>query len=150
LDTVNPLELLSYLQTKVCQSIVIEDRIERETCFVVSADKVREVIAMLVHQFQIYHLTTITAQQREQKWIEIGYHFWRNGGLTITTILESSSPQILSIIDMIPGADFYEREVAEMYGVHFPNRQVTHPLLLPDDWDDVPPMLLSEEKDEQD
>lgn len=124
----------------------------------IPADQLHAVMSVLRDHFGIYHLSTITAQVREseadESIIELFYHFWYlyqpgdGRGISLMIQLPLNKPNIDSIISQIPGADFYEREVAEMFGVTFKGRAETPKLLLPDQWDKGPPFIRSEVSDE--
>ena len=88
---------------------------------------------------EIWHLSTITCQQEQEELILL-YHFWDRSGLTLRTSISISDAQINSLCPLIPGAEFYEREVREMFGVEFIGLPNPAPLLLPDDWQDGYPM----------
>lgn len=47
-------------------------------------------------------------------------------------VLRTTGEQLPTIIDVLPSATWYEREIAEMFGVHF-DGHVTQPLLLTSD-----------------
>ena len=81
----------------------------------------------------IWHLSTITCLQIGDKLVLL-YHFWHGKGLTLCVTLETEHAQINSLTTLIPGAEFYEREVREMFGVEFVGLTNRSPLLLPDDW----------------
>ena len=90
----------------------------------------------------IWHLSTITCQQIDSSLV-LQYHFWDNGGLTLRVVLEIITGQTLqidSICPLIPGAEFYEREIREMLGLTFLGLPNQEPLLLPDDWQDGYPL----------
>jgi len=89
---------------------------------------------MLVDRFDLRHLSTITGQDTGSA-IELLYHFWDGGGLTLRTSLPRNEPHIETLTDLIPGAALYEREVCEMLGVTFDGHPDPRPLLLPDNWD---------------
>jgi len=89
---------------------------------------------MLVDRFDLRHLSTITGQDTGSA-IELLYHFWDGGGLTLRTSLPRNEPHIATLTDLIPGAALYEREVCEMLGVTFDGHPDPRPLLLPDNWD---------------
>lgn len=89
---------------------------------------------VLVDRFDLRHLSTITGQDTGSA-IELLYHFWDGGGLTLRTSLPRDEPHIATLTDLIPGAALYEREVCEMLGVTFDGHPDPRPLLLPDDWD---------------
>jgi len=123
-----------------CQKL---DSILNEQVLQISGEHLRQVVDMLTQKHEFHHLSAITAQilENDPDYVELLYHFWKGFGFTFLLRLEKENPVIDSIIDIIPGSDFYEREVAEMYGVKFNLRDGILPLLLPDDWVDGPPML---------
>ncbi len=127
----------------------VYDGINNDETICIEPDQLVDVINILRDHFDCIHLTAITAQQREdqQDTIEVMYHFWKGRGITLLMKLPTSTPQLTSIIDFLPGADFYEREVAEMFGIHYTGREETPPLLLPDDWQNGPPFIGREEND---
>jgi NADH-quinone oxidoreductase subunit C len=129
------------------QPCELSDHIKNEVAVTVPADDLHDIVAALMNELKLTHLSAITAQQREDRpeEIQVMYHFWQGGGYTLIVWLPESKPVLTSIMDLIIGADFYEREAAEMYGITFTNREETPPLLLPDDWDEGPPMRRKEE-----
>ena len=98
--------------------------------------------------FDIWHLSAITCQQLEDDYILL-YHFWKSGGLTLQIRLDEKKPQIDSICPLIPGAEYYEREVREMFGVEFLGLPNPVPLLLPDDWQGGYPMRKKKRSDQE-
>jgi len=44
------------------------------------------------------------------------------------------APLLQSLVDLIPGAAIYEREVHDLFGVEFEGNPDLSPLLLPDGW----------------
>lgn len=87
----------------------------------------------------VWHLSAITCQQIENN-LELLYHFWDQYGLTLRIHLGLTNPQIKSVCPQIPGAEFYEREVHELFGVEFIGLPNPAPLLLPDDWQEGYPL----------
>lgn len=92
----------------------------------------------------IWHLSAITCQQLEDDFILL-YHFWKSNGLSLRIKLENKNPQIDSICSLIPGAEYYEREAREMFGIEFLGLPNPVPLLLPDDWQGGYPMRKKEQ-----
>lgn len=109
--------------------------------------ELKRVVSFLVDQMDCRHLSTITAQQRveDPDQIEVIYHFWHGISFSIMTMVSEELPRLPEIVSILPGADFYEREVAEMFGIEFVGREETPPLLLPDDWDQGPPFIQKED-----
>jgi Ni,Fe-hydrogenase III large subunit/NADH:ubiquinone oxidoreductase subunit C len=125
----------------------------------------RPAVEALVEQCGLRHLSTITGQHIGSEpdiegLTELLYHFWQGHGLTLRFVLPARRSDrsarrsdrsarrsdrhevsgVPSITDLIPGAAFYEREVAEMLGVFFEGHPDLRPLLLPDDWESGAPL----------
>jgi NADH-quinone oxidoreductase subunit C len=134
-------ELFARLKEVAGESVAELDPINRETVYALPVEKWLDVVAVLTGELGICHLSAITAQQRDasQGKIEVMVHFWHGRGITFRLTLPADNPEIPSITAIIPGADFYEREAAEMFGINFTGREETPHLLLPDDWDQAPP-----------
>ena len=69
--------------------------------------------------------------------IEMMYHFnFDRLGLIVTlrTYLPKNKCEIESILPIMKGAEWIEREIHELFGVEFKNHPNMKPLLLPDDW----------------
>lgn len=56
-------------------------------------------------------------------------------------ILGYEKPAVESVRPIWPGANWYEREMFELYGIDVKNHDDLRTLLLPDDWDEGHPML---------
>ena len=97
------------------------------------AESIRQAVQVLLGRLGVFHLSTITGLDTGEH-IELLYHFWRGQGITLRTLLPRQSPAIHTIIDLIPGAAFYEREIVEMLDVLFEWHPVSGFLFLPDDW----------------
>ena len=110
-----------------------------DTFVTLPADCVRPAVQVLIEQFNLYHLSTITGQDTGNE-IELLYHFWDGQGLTLRTSLPREETSIATLTDLIPGAAFYEREVSEMLHVTFEGHPDPRVLLLPDDWNGEAPL----------
>jgi len=110
-----------------------------ETFVELPPDCIPPAVKLLVERFDLRHLSTITGQDTGRE-IELLYHFWDGGGLTLRTSLPREEPHIATLTDLIPGAAFYEREVSEMLDVTFDGHPDLCALLLPDDWDGEAPL----------
>ncbi len=139
-------ELLLRLTQTVGDDLAVLETINNEMVYALPVEKWLNVAALLTEEWGNVHLSAITAQQREEMegQIEVMYHFWQGQGITFVLTLPADHPEIPSLIEMIPGADFYEREAAEMFGINFTGREATPHLLLPDDWDKAPPFAGKE------
>lgn len=114
-----------------------------ELAFRLEPGRLRAAVRALIDAHDIRHLSAITAQN-QRGGVELLYHLWQRGGLTLRMHCPRPDLSVPSIVDLIPGADWYEREVHELFGVEFPGHPDLQPLLLPDDWDGPPPLLAPE------
>ena len=87
----------------------------------------------------VRHLSTITGCY-EGKQLTLLYHFWKKEGFTLRIYLEQGKQEIHTITELIPGAAFYEREVAEMFGIQINGLDTSQKLFLPDNWQGDAPM----------
>lgn len=101
----------------------------------------RKSMKKLVDSEGFKHLSAITGIDVGSK-IEVIYHLTR-GDLVLSLKVKTSkkNPVLPSIVNLIPGAVLYEREVHELFGVTFEGNPDLSPLLLPDKWpSDIYPM----------
>jgi len=79
----------------------------------------------------------------EENKFELAYVLfnWTNGiTFLVKTKIDRKNPEYISIIDIFPGARYYERDIHEFFGVKFEgNSDFEKPLFL-ELWDDKPPM----------
>ena len=87
----------------------------------------------------IYHLSTITGVYEDEQ-LYLLYHFWDREGLTLRVPVDFLQDQIQTLTQLIPGALFYEREIAEMFGVHINGLDTSQKMFLPDNWEGGAPM----------
>jgi NADH:ubiquinone oxidoreductase subunit C len=117
-----------------------------ETVIEVPAACLEHVVGVLRAEFSVHHLSTITGQDRGTE-LELLYHFWHGRGITLRVSLPRDDARVPSLIEAIPGVDFYEREVGEMLGVTFEGHPGPEHLLLPDDWESEPPLRKEQPAD---
>ncbi len=140
-------EVQSILSEALGQPCPMSHTVHNEPAIEIPAESLHHAVQTLAQTRDIRHLTAITVQNDPStpKTLSVRYHFWEGTGFHLSLHLAADHPELPTIIDLIPGADFYEREAAEMFGIRFTGRETTPPLLLPDDWEGAPPMIAKEE-----
>jgi NADH-quinone oxidoreductase subunit C len=58
-----------------------------------------------------------------------------NRYVRIRVPVDEDEPEVPSLTDLWPGANYFEREVHDMFGIRFAGHPNLAPILLPDDWD---------------
>jgi len=70
----------------------------------------------------IYHLLSIPRKER----VRLKVH------------LDSASPSVDSLTSLWPGANYFEREVFDLFGIRFAGHPYLRRLLMPEDWEGHP------------
>jgi formate hydrogenlyase subunit 5 len=100
----------------------------------INADSNRDVVKILLETDNGAGVSAITGLDMGEK-IGLMYHIRTNGAIvTIRTEVPKDNPRIPSITDLIPGANFHEREAADLFGVIFQGHPNPARLVLPEDW----------------
>jgi NADH-quinone oxidoreductase subunit C len=114
-----------------------------ELTIVVDPARIVEVARHLKHDQKFVRLSTVTAVD----WLpadprfEVVYHLQSvepNARLRIKCRVSEADPEIDSVTGVWRGADWYEREAFDMFGIRFRNHPDLHRILMPEDWEGHP------------
>lgn len=115
----------------------------------ISREDLVEVAGFAKETLGFDHCTNVTGTDfPKDKQLEITYHFgslekpeYRRLILAVSCRVPSTDTSLPSLIDIFPSANYHERETAEMIGCVFKGHPNLGRFLLPEDWNDIPPML---------
>jgi NADH-quinone oxidoreductase subunit C len=68
---------------------------------------------------------------------QLSYHILSHGfkeHIRLRVLLEATEPSVESITPVWPSANYYEREVFDLFGIHFEGHPNLRRILMPDDW----------------
>jgi NADH:ubiquinone oxidoreductase subunit C len=65
---------------------------------------------------------------------------WLDFVLAVAERIPRDDPVVPTLIGVWPGAEFHERETHEMFGINFQGHPNQNHILLPEDWNDLPPL----------
>src|SRR3990172_3987419 len=134
------------LQNKLGEAIVVSQETKDDIpTFWVSTDKVRDVLRYLKTEVEkpyrmLYDLTAIDERLRAVRQgqpdsdFTVVYHLLsheRNSDIRIKTALKGEYPSLQTITDIWPAANWYEREVWDMFGIKFNQHPNLRRILLP-------------------
>jgi NADH-quinone oxidoreductase subunit C len=106
---------------------------------------IREACALLRDnaEFPFNYLSDITCVDwyPSEPRFEIVYHLLsiaKKDRVRLKVRLEGASPVIESVTSVWPGANYFEREVFDLFGVRFTGHPYLRRLLMPEDWEGHP------------
>ena len=114
----------------------------------VSPEAIKEVAVFVRDQLGFDHIGTVAGtdyiQQNEMEVVYFVGSVSRPGQEDLQVCLSERVKRdalvVPSLVDVWLGADYHERETYEMLGINFQGHPDLRRLLLPEDWDDIPPL----------
>lgn len=110
-------------------------------------DILRVLKAAKTHaELQFDYLRSLTGVDWEDGGREVVYHLYSNSkkhNVTIKARCSNDDPHMPSAIEVWRGADWHERETFDMFGIVFDGHPNLVPILLPDDFEGIHPLLKS-------
>lgn len=94
-------------------------------------------------ELAIDYIMSISGVDLLENGMEMVYHFCstiHNHRLTIKVQLDRDKPEVPTIIEQFPGANWYEREAWELFGINILGHPKLERFLLVEDWDEGFPM----------
>lgn len=109
----------------------------------IAPGKIGSVCGFLKYDQKFVRLSTVTAVDRypSEPRFEVVYHLHsieRNQRLRLKCRVRGEDPVIESVTSVWRSANWYEREVFDLFGVRFVNHPDPRRIMLPDDWEGHP------------
>jgi NADH-quinone oxidoreductase subunit C len=123
---------------------VITGKFDRgELTLEIAPDKIVSICTFLKSERKFVRLSTVTAVDwyPADRRFEVVYHLHsleRNERLRLKCRVGGANPEIDSVTAVWRGADWFEREVFDLFGVRFRNHPDLRRIMLPDDWEGHP------------
>jgi NADH-quinone oxidoreductase subunit C len=105
--------------------------------------KVASVCGFLKYDQKFVRLSSVTAVDRypSEPRFEVVYHLHcieRKERIRLKCRLHGKNPEIESVTSVWAGANWYEREVFDLFGIRFQNHPDLRRIMMPDDWEGHP------------
>src|SRR5689334_23435135 len=109
----------------------------------VAPAKIASVCGFLKYDQKFIRLSSVTAVDRypSEPRFEVVYHLHsieRNERLRLKCRLPGGNPAIESVTSVWRSANWYEREVFDLFGIQFPGHPDLRRIMMPDDWEGHP------------
>jgi NADH-quinone oxidoreductase subunit C len=106
-------------------------------------DRITHVCRFLKENHHFERLSSVTGVDRfpQEPRLEVVYHlhsFSKNRRVRVKTRVSTDNPELESMTAVWPGANWYEREVFDLFGVVFRNHPNLRRILMPDFWEGHP------------
>jgi len=109
----------------------------------IAPEKLVEACRLLKYDLKFERLSTVTAVDRfpSQPRFEVVYHLQsiaRKERLRLKCRLSGDQPEIDSATVVWRGANWFEREVFDLFGIRFRNHPDLRRIMMPEDWEGHP------------
>ena len=126
------------------QSAVQGAKFDRnELSIYIARENIRDAISQLKSQGLINFLSDVTCADfypREPRF-ELAYHLLsipRKERVRLKVKLSGDDPVVESVMPMWPSANFFEREVFDLFGIRFLGHPHLRRIMMPEDWEGHP------------
>ncbi len=116
-------ELLDTILQDMADAVVAEEcyvHVQPRRVFVrVHPDRLRDFIRYMQREHDMWQVSTLSGRDLGEE-LQANYHFFLNDkkiAITIKVSVPRDKPEYPSITDLVPGVDFVENEIREMFGI---------------------------------
>jgi NADH-quinone oxidoreductase subunit C len=123
---------------------IVTGKLERgELTLEIAPGKITSICGFLKYDQKFVRISTVTAVDRypTEPRFEVVYHLHsieRNERVRLKCRLGGADPVIESVTGVWRGANWYEREVFDLFGIRFLGHPDPRRIMLPDDWEGHP------------
>ena len=141
-------EIMDKIVTKLGNNIIDFEIKSRRIKVKVKSTCIKETAEYFYKELELDHVQSVSGvDYPSDNEMEVVYHIgsytkkdMRDVVIALASRIPRDHPKIQSLIDIWPGVEYDERETHEMLGIIFEGHPRLEHLLLPEDWDDIPPL----------
>jgi NADH-quinone oxidoreductase subunit C len=127
----------------VADAVVTGKHDRGELTLEIEPARIVEVCAKLKREMDFIRLSTVTAVDRfpVEPRFEVVYHLHslsRNDRLRLKVRVSGATPAVDSVTSVWRSANWYEREVFDLFGIHINNHPDLRRIMMPDHWEGHP------------
>jgi NADH-quinone oxidoreductase subunit C len=144
-------EAVQHLKSKIPDAVIHEIHFLGETTLEISKEKLKDVLAALKENYKVLMDLTGVDYLYPEKRTKVVYWLHNPDNLQRIRVVVYANREepIPSVTHLWKGADWYERELYDLFGVKFEGHPDLKRILMPDDWKGHPlrkDYALTEEK----
>ncbi|MDH5753741.1 MAG: NADH-quinone oxidoreductase subunit C [Candidatus Bathyarchaeota archaeon] len=130
-------EIITYLKQELDKDLIETSKPRERRVFVrIKPTALRKAVNALKKQYPTVRFMTLSTVDHGLDF-EFLHHFHVDGKVvTLRSVKHKEDNTLESIVDLIPAANFIEREVADLFGVKLVNHPQPQHLILTTDWPD--------------
>ena len=130
-------EIITYLKQELDKDLIETSKPRERRVFVrIKPTALRKAVNALKKQYPTVRFMTLSTVDHGLDF-EFLHHFHVDGKVvTLRSVKHKEDNTLESIVDLIPAANFIEREVADLFGVKLVNHPQPQHLILTKDWPD--------------
>ncbi|MBN1146317.1 MAG: NADH-quinone oxidoreductase subunit C [Anaerolineales bacterium] len=137
MDTQTILETARLLVEEFCERVETPEPHRMDFYLVQASDVLTAAAGLRVKRLGYLAAITGLDPGAESQELEVLYHFCTAAAVvTLRARLPKAAPEIPSLCQIIPGAEPFERELREMFGVEVIGLRNPELLYLPEDWEE--------------
>lgn len=130
-------DIITYLRQELGEDLIEASKSREKRVFVrIKPVALRKAVSALKKQYPTLRFMTLSTVDHGLDF-EFLHHFHVNGTVvTLRSVKRKEDNTLESIVDLVPAANFIEREVADLFGVKLINHPQPQHLILTKDWPD--------------
>ncbi len=122
---------------------IVDARFDRgELTLTIAREQIREAASLMQRAgYNFLEDVTCVDWSPAEPRFQVTYHILSHGlkeRVRLIALVDSSQSEIGSIVSVWPSANFYEREVFDLFGVRFGGHPNLRRIMMPDEWEGFP------------
>jgi len=142
-EEVRELPVIQALLANDASSVLASSHVLSETAVTLDPSKILSISRFLKDDQQFVRLCAVTAldwhpMEPRFEVVYLLHSINRNQRLRLKCPLPGDKPELDSVVEIWPGANWYEREVFDLFGISFRNHPDLTRIMMPDSWEGHP------------
>ena len=137
-----------YIVAKFGEDVIITEIKPRRIKVKIKPDSIVNAAKYFKTELKLDHVESVSGvDYPDDNEIEVVYHIgtyeredMRDMVIALAARISRDEPKIQTLTNIWPSVEYDERETYEMLGVIFEGHPKLERLILPEDWDDIPPL----------